>query len=569
MANDNFLSLTVFLHTLLNLAILHTIGMTESALSRIRQEVLLKPWFLVYDNINFASRKSDQRINNTDAFESGTTATVVMTDDFITSDSVRPSYQRLCLKDLIPDVDSVAHLQAASEKALIDVLVSSCKSYKICSRPAPALRPLIPRKTITHPLPSMDINQATLVGNVEVLKTVMEKTLRLPPEWFDNQHKIVIAGDQLTVSRVSTAMMYKVIDISSYHRIQYAIPMLQLFHLQMTFCGLILETHWGSTSQPGSLQFNKLLLKRKRVSLTDFEYHSADELLRHTFHAMVKRIWEVALGNVDLSKAAEGLDDQELQDLVSETVTELVSDLLSPFPEDELRFSRLNRNMALLLRHLFIYFELGAAIKIGDVGRVEESLKWITIMFQNGQNNNYAFELLHIHCAIRHVWTREMKDRIAATWLVNTKGKENGWIPTDMYQEHNNRLIKAVYASKGSNSSWDTLASSVSVNIETFSVIRKQFDECFNRPHNSSYHSVVSAESDIELLMSALRDANILGEDLSAGDNRLSITEDKDLYCCGLSYLAEKRIDTFRKSGSSEDEDEEKDNAAQTEDPFQ
>lgn len=253
--------------------------MTEAALKRIRQDVQNKPWFLVYDNINFASRKSDQWIDNADAFESGTTATVVMTDSYIMSDSIRPLYQWLCIQDLIPNEDSVAHIQAVSEKILIDVLERSSKTYEVCCRSTPAHTPLTKVKTITHPLPSMCIDQASVVGNLEVLTTVMEKMLRLRPEWFNAECKVVIAGDQLTVSRISTAMIYKAIDVSPYHRLQYAIPMLQLFHLQMTFCGLILQTHWGSTKQTGSLQFNKLLLKRKRVSLTDFDYHASDELL--------------------------------------------------------------------------------------------------------------------------------------------------------------------------------------------------------------------------------------------------------------------------------------------------
>ncbi|KAF9536145.1 hypothetical protein EC957_012380, partial [Mortierella hygrophila] len=208
--------------------------MTEDALKRIRQDVQSKPWFLVYDNINFASPKSDQRIDNADAFESGTAATVVMTDDYITSDNIRPSYRRLCVQDLIPNEDSFAHIQAVSEKTLIDVLVRSCKTYQASRRSTPARCLLAQVKTITHPLPSMHIDQASIVGNLEVLITVMEKTLRLRPEWFA-EHKIVIAGDQLTVSRISTAMIYKAVDVSPYHRLQYALPMLQLFHLQMTF----------------------------------------------------------------------------------------------------------------------------------------------------------------------------------------------------------------------------------------------------------------------------------------------------------------------------------------------
>lgn len=541
--------------------------MTEDTLKRIRQDVQDKPWFLVYDNINFASRKLDQRIDNADAYESGTTATVVMMDDYITSDCIKSSYQHLHLDDLIPDEDSVEHIKALSEKALIDVLMRSSKTFEVCRRSPPTLQPLKPAKTITHPLPSMLINQATVAGNLEVLNTVMEQTLQLRQNWFDEDRTIVVAGDQLTVSRVSTVKEYKAIDVSPYHRLQYALPMLQLFHLKMAFCKLIMETHWGSPTQPGSLQFNKLLLRRKRVLPTNFDFHAADELLRHTFEAIVRRIWEVALDSTNLAEPVHGMSDGDIQDLVSEKVMDFMNDLLAPFPEDTDRFSRSNRNTALLLRHILIYLELCASIKNGDIGRIEEILKWITIMFQNGTNNNYGLELLHIHCAIRHVWTAEMKNKILGTWLVNTNGNENGWIPTDMYQEHNNKLIKAVYAAKGSNASWDTLASSISVNIRTFSVIKKQFENCFNRSHNSGHHSIVSAEADIEMILLSLRNAGIFGENVGTGDHDIEVALDKDLYASGLSFLSESRIDDFRKVGLSEDIDK-VENEEQLEDPF-
>ncbi|KAG0290371.1 hypothetical protein BGZ98_003491 [Dissophora globulifera] len=151
-------------------------GMTETSLKKIRKDVRSKPWFLVYDNINFANRKSDQRIDNSDSFESGTTATVVMIDDYITSDSIRPSYQQLCLDDLIPDETSCIQTRNLAGTALIDVLARSSKTYQMCRRSVPARSPLVVAKTVTHPLPSMCIDQSSIVGNVEVVTTVMEKT---------------------------------------------------------------------------------------------------------------------------------------------------------------------------------------------------------------------------------------------------------------------------------------------------------------------------------------------------------------------------------------------------------
>ncbi|KAG0290372.1 hypothetical protein BGZ98_003492 [Dissophora globulifera] len=120
---------------------------------------------------------------------------------------------------------------------------------------------------------------------------------------------------------------------------------------------------------------------------------------------MGRRMWEVALENTDLAMAAEGMDAGQIHGLVSSKVEDLLNKYIYQVDQDSL--SRSNQNAALFLQHMIIYLELRAAIKIGDIGRIEESLKWITIMFQSGSKSNYAKELLHIHCALRYVWKQE------------------------------------------------------------------------------------------------------------------------------------------------------------------
>ncbi|KAG0316176.1 hypothetical protein BG000_004964, partial [Podila horticola] len=495
---------------------------------------------------------SDQHVDNTDSFENGATATVVMCDTFPRSGNIRASYERLCIQDLIPDKSSFEHLKVISKHILVDVLRRSCETYKDCPRSAPAIRLLTVRKTTTYPLPSMHIDQSSVVGNLEIVDDIMKNALKLPQEWFENGNPvIVVAGDQLTVQRISTLKHLKEIDNSVYNRLEWALPMLQLFHLEMVLCSMILRTHFGSTNEPGSLSFNKSLLERKHISQTDFNYHATDELLRHSFDAMVRRIWQVEMGTKDLKAAGEGLDNLEINELVASKVEILCQKFMTTSHGQHQRsYSPLNRNATLFLRHMIIYIELCAAVKAGDIGRIEKSLKWITVIFQNGLNNHYAKELLHIHCGIHYVWSPEAKWDIMASWLVNTKGKKDKWIPTDLYQEHNNLLTKTIYAAKGSNSSWDHLATSISTNIRTFSTIKKQFEKVFNRSRNIDKHSTVSAERDIERMLVSLHTNNILGHDLSAegpSDARASLVD--DLFATGLEKLVHGRVAAFKSTG--------------------
>ncbi|ORZ28543.1 hypothetical protein BCR41DRAFT_292233, partial [Lobosporangium transversale] len=82
-------------------------------------------------------------------------------------------------------------------------------------------------------------------------------------------------------------------DISSYHRLDWVIPVIQLFHLQMLLASTILRTHYGTASTPGSIAFNVSLLERKRVSLEKPDFHATNELLRESFDALVQRAWEL------------------------------------------------------------------------------------------------------------------------------------------------------------------------------------------------------------------------------------------------------------------------------------
>jgi hypothetical protein len=97
-------------------------------------------------------------------------------------------------------------------------------------------------------------------------------------------------------------------------------------------------------------------------------------------------------------------------------------------------YSTTNANAILFIRDMVVYLEFCAAIKEGDVGRIEEILKRITIMLQSGKHSNYALELLRLRFNIQHRWSENRKNAIFSSLLMNTKGLPHRWIPSDMYQ---------------------------------------------------------------------------------------------------------------------------------------
>ncbi|KAF9141508.1 hypothetical protein BGX20_007403, partial [Mortierella sp. AD010] len=128
-----------------------------------------------------------------------------------------------------------------------------------------------------------------------------------------------------------------------------------------------------------------------------------------------------------------------------------------------------------------------------------------------------------------------------SSWLVNTTGLPNRWLPTDLYQEHNNLLIKTIYGAKhGVN--WDVLRDLVSTNIETFSKISKKLAVEFAVPYNGISHSTVSRKEDIGDILVALNEANIFS---SLPGTVTDVELVTDLIEQGSINLHNGRIDAF------------------------
>ncbi|KAF9896408.1 hypothetical protein BX616_007517, partial [Lobosporangium transversale] len=440
-------------------------ALSTDSRDRIQATVREVPWYIVYDNINMASHKHHQRLGNRDIFVSGTTATAIVSNVAAEEEINFKPTQSLRLQDLMPTDDNEAHLRKVFQYHLVGVLLRNFKRFDGQSMPAPTKHLLTLEKTKTFPLPSMRIDQGTIRGNLEVLEFITEAALELPHEWFEGR-RILIAGDQLTVSRLRSLKELRADDISSYHRLDWVIPVIQLFHLQMLLASTILRTHYGTASTPGSIAFNVSLLERKRVSLEKPDFHATNELLRESFDALVQRAWELTLLSTNLEEFAEGVSDEVLKIELMAKVDTLIDRFLLT-GSLEILDGTTSRNSALFLRDMLFYLELSSAIKAGDHGRIEEILKWITIMFQAGSTKNYANELLHLHCGFAYSWSKQTKDAVRSSWLVNTTGQPNRWIPADLYQEHNNLLIKNLFKAKRTCDHWEMEEETLSVNVQT------------------------------------------------------------------------------------------------------
>ncbi|KAF9080772.1 hypothetical protein BGX23_001720 [Mortierella sp. AD031] len=362
----------------------------------------------------------------------------------------------------------------------------------------PPLNLLPVKRTKAYELAIMDIDQSTIAGNKQVIEHMRAALDKSKGSFKDLV--MILAGDHLTISRIISIQQRSIGELTYFDQMQWAIPVLQLFHMQMVLSTAILKTHFGHASAPGSLAFLINTLGRTQLKRDKPCYHTNDEFLRIVFRAMAYQLWQPGESHVD------GSNSMSDNDIINK-LDNLVNSSLSNSAALSQTHSITNTNALLFLKEMVVYIEFCTAIKLGDIGRIEQILKRITIMFQSGNNKNYGHELLRLNYNILHKWTEFRKFAVLSSMLMNTAGLPNRWIPGDLYQEHNNLLTKQTHATVGNNKS---AAGYITPLIRLFRVINNILGREFRLPPNSKFHRVTKMDEDIQTVLKRLQDDGIL-----------------------------------------------------------
>jgi hypothetical protein len=181
------------------------------------------------------------------------------------------------VKHFLPDFEHMEH----QKTMVLYHTVNAIKEYAFVkarwSPPPCLIDPLEVKKSELYPLPALPYNQSDLDGVYGALKKMMQYV-----GWDseDIDRSILVAGDLFTVERTWTLKHLLHEDESRFERLEWAVPVFQLFHLQMIVCNTILKTHWGTLSTPGSLAYLVNRLDRRRIySNNKSHFYSADQFL--------------------------------------------------------------------------------------------------------------------------------------------------------------------------------------------------------------------------------------------------------------------------------------------------
>ena len=336
--------------------------------------------------------------------------------------------------------------------AIVRVLLKYCPEFQQYVKD-PALQN-IPRRpmpsgyvTKQFPLRATTIEEATVRGNLLYHDDVYLTQLQRTPEDLC-EYAIPSFNDQLTNSRIRSGQSLRACDTTPWTRREVFQLGFGLFHLCLNLVWALLHVHQGSLEQTGSLAYFFALLEKTRLGGNHPDYHTLLSALTQVLDGILLNAWRYESGYrslrefaateptaenllkiagdilskhampmatpvktqvaLDIELPNEDLDSSDSEREADPTgglpdALTVVSTVPLPDPDKD----RAHQNLRLLCRDLLYVAEVVHAISNGDIGRIEDILPMLAMMFRGAGSNNYCTEILHFMLNLKHVWTPE------------------------------------------------------------------------------------------------------------------------------------------------------------------
>ncbi|OJT07079.1 hypothetical protein TRAPUB_2111 [Trametes pubescens] len=500
----------------------------------------------VYDNINFMVRAAEQVLGRSDSQENGTCATAfalygASRDQMRTADLVRSFNDAppLLFKDICLTTEENTAFRERLISTVLQIIVQHggdpFKKYKadLASASSPPSIAQIPvHKTEIFPMPAMHIDEASTVGNAEVLDAMFKELGHdLDSSEFADEVRVVF-GDQLSMARVRAVTNTRIghdDPAKAYLNVAFAPG---FFHYQMAATQGILETHWGDPTlgvrDPASLSSHNGTLHRKPIVLSSVPpYRTCRDLVFVSLYGRVLHCLEL-VSSCSINEYPGKMDFKQLRTHAEEIIDNYAdtskieaaasgeadgradnSGAAEPDANEPPHGDPVFRNAMLFLRDSLILRHFADVIKSGTSDHLVTVLKLWALGFRAMGRVKYAHELLHLLHNLTHVWPAELRDIIMKNWLVNPTGHVNGFIPVDLLQEHFNFWIKTfthrqiIYQAHGSNASWEWLEI-IAPCIDTLRRLAAQVNAQLGS-HQGDKHHAPDLTRDIHEIMRSLR----------------------------------------------------------------
>ncbi|KAL9936637.1 hypothetical protein V8E36_004705 [Tilletia maclaganii] len=375
--------------------------------------------------------------------------------------------------------------------------------------PFPQVFPLVPQRTQVIPLPVLDEDEGSIIGNINVIENIIKDFL-LNDDWLAT-HIIPVVGDAFTATLQRRAIERHEDDRSKHpirDKLDFLQPWAAFFHLQFAYQKYLLDTHSGTSLAMDMLSIRKAASKSGFRNLTTgvIDFHDVDGFMHLDFAAMAEVIVSSALRRAGHGDGEAG--DRTLVPDASEDQTRIGDNnpASSPSPDqapqreeaaalpssgrrdtdhtnnefanlewDDLHQAASSAITALFsgsvaraagategqnldevfghavsfFRDVSVYIELRHAIKHGDPGRVMAMLRQCLPRFQAGGHHRYVVEDLEMQMSVRSELPPALKTVMLAATLINHHGRADSFLAADLDIEHMVHDLKHVFPVQG------------------------------------------------------------------------------------------------------------------------
>ncbi|CDO73373.1 hypothetical protein BN946_scf185013.g6 [Trametes cinnabarina] len=417
-----------------------------------RRAIRDRPHFGSHDNLNFPMRVFSQRLRHLTHFICASAATIwilpmeaLLPPDIATKvreQRRRASASPFSLLDISTNGESTTSSRVAAQaryRVLCFLLESpSFKDYPHRNHPllaAPPPTDLLPcgagHVTEQHILETVEVDESSYEGTDELCNKIW-----LEQMGYTDAEKQRLGREGLL-------------------RMEWIEPVFGWFHALMAFANSLHTQYLGTSAGIG---LRKVFETLGRKSLLKAEtkgvfWHHLDEALWHVGEANFISLW-AAVGKVnEISELAKKTPDELvaiLDEIVSNHASRNAIENMDSIDIPDSARDNCKQQAVLFSTDILAYFDLQEAMKIGDVGRMEDLLPTLLYHFLGGGNHKYAVEILELLHKLREEWPDELRQYIRRyCWLVNFTGARDGFLAVDMAQEHNIKDIKVTWRSFG------------------------------------------------------------------------------------------------------------------------